>query len=123
MIQTATEPVSIDVPEGYELVRIGMPRKGDLVLEDIKHGTVVEWRSVDSHYVWPLVRKAWKAPEWVPAGSWVYYAGDGWYCSIDEPTLCHGDVYGARSVQFRFAPTADNWSAPKHTKKIQVKHS
>ena len=85
--------IKLNVPEGYELTgEYRTPRYADAYL------TIIGNISGCRHFVKGsrfILRKKWRAPDWIPDGAWVYQHGQTgvWWVARSKPS--YDDRYGS----------------------------
>ena len=88
------------VPEGWELVRFGLPKEGEPF---VNNSGVVEFAVRDfEKYQRLIVRKIWTPPEWLKPG-WIFIGAAGeWLHQWESPTeRLHSGHWAASGVQVR----------------------
>lgn len=80
-------------PEGYEIVRIGLPSPSDWVMD--YHGRAIRVPARDLNIAWMILRPIWQWPEWLTA-PYIAMDSDGiWYAYTKEPSAVDDDwCYG-----------------------------
>ena len=77
--------ITIDnVPSGFELTgEYRGPRAGEYFFACDGDAELNEY---DCLARYPILRKAWQAPAWMPKGCWLYKAPYGWFVTPHKPS-------------------------------------
>lgn len=83
-----TETVTIEIPvvKGFEIVRVGIPKTGDYIIDsnqDIFY--VCNFTSVRS--VRPIYKKSWEWPEWLKASYIAMDQNGDWFAYTTRPEI------------------------------------
>lgn len=107
--------IEIDIPDGWEFVRWGMPELGDRV---IYFPGLVATPDDSCRFPMVIVRPAWQWPEFIKADWLAKDASGQWYAYESEPTICGLSWYGGAltrisSEAFNFDPPECDWRQSK----------
>lgn len=118
----AMQMVEVDVPDGWEVERVGLPKNGDRYLDALGN---VDKSFGDTTTLRVIVRPAWVWPDYLLA-SWIAMDADGsWWAYAVEPQVASDMCWdaprdyrhprsriNARIIKFTPPPTAD-WKSSK----------
>jgi len=109
--------IEIDIPEGYEFLKVDIPKQGDLYLERLgRHGaTKAHINFVEEKFI--ILREAWKPPTFLKPG-WIAMDDDGFWVWFDtEPVLGSRSWVAPRPrtlYHIKFdKPTVSSWQESK----------
>lgn len=120
------QTLTLDVPDGWDLNgEFRRPKAGDIALikgvpTECSH--LGEW-----HYPYPILRKAWAPPKYLPEGCWLYKHANGeWFVCYHKPTCNNLVDFHTSSAVIAVSKLAclhnETFVPPTHTTVLQVKH-
>ena len=110
--------IEIDIPEGYEFLKIDIPKKGDFILERIgsRKATEAHLNFIEEKYI--ILQQTWSPPDFLKPG-WIAMCSSGfWVWYKQEPILGHhtwvgsADSYALAHVIFN-KPHCSSWQESK----------
>ena len=105
--------IEVDVPEGWEFVRYGMPKAGEHWLDGVSAVHCAGFDYQDTGCI--IVQKAWQWPAWLKYSWLAMDRNERWWAYENEPNVFDRDIWYAGGDRFEVSHKAIEFTPPPCT--------